>query len=607
MPNVIQLLPEHIASKIAAGEVIQRPASVFKELVENSIDAQAKKISIVVKAGGKEYLQVTDDGVGMSPEDARMCFEKHATSKIKSVDDLFNILTKGFRGEALASIAAVARVELKTKPVDAELGTRIVIEDNKVLINEPCACPKGTTITVQNLFFNLPARKNFLRDDSIEFKYIVDEFERLAIPHFNTHFTLTHNDKILFQLPAVNNLFSRIEYFLDSTSKDKFFIIQDTTPAFELKAYIGNPDVAKKKRGYQMIFINQRYVKNNYLSHAVYEAFKGLIPPDDHPQFFLFLNIHPSRVDWNIHPAKIEARLLDEKMIYPFLVSVIKKGLGVSGISHTIDFTKPQDIDMRDIDIRKSAPPPEIKIDPTYSPFKSSYNREDSLGQKDKKQEVSWEEYYKIFQSGKTTTDEPSIEQSQLDIATAPTSIIECFQWINKYIVCSINEKLLIIDQHRAHEKIIYEKLKNTKQNISAQTLLFPLNIDLSPNDFILMKELMPIFKENGFDIEEFGTSSIIVNAYPDIIQTQEIKHVIENTLENFRINQIAEIKDIKENFIRSVAKSMAVQYGQILTKPEMLKLITELLALNDFTFSPTGKRIFREIDREEINGYFKK
>jgi DNA mismatch repair protein MutL len=262
---------------------------------------------------------------------------------------------------------------------------------------------------------------------------------------------------------------------------------------------------------------------------------------------------------------------------------------------------------MRDIDIRKSASPPEIKIDPNYSPFKSSYNREDSLGQKDKKQEVSWEEYYKIFQSGKTTTDEPNIEQSQLDIATAPTSIIECFQWINKYIVCSINEKLLIIDQHRAHEKIIYEKLKNTKQNISAQTLLFPLNIDLSPNDFILMKELMPIFKENGFDIEEFGTSSIIVNAYPDVIQTQEIKHVIENTLENFRINQIAEIKDIRENFIRSVAKSMAVQYGQILTKPEMLKLITELLALNDFTFSPTGKRIFKEIDREEISGYFKK
>jgi len=600
MPNLIQLLPEHIASKIAAGEVIQRPSSVFKELVENSIDANATKIDVIVKEGGKDFLQVSDNGIGMSPEDARMCFEKHATSKIKSVDDLFNILTKGFRGEALASIAAVARVELKTKPEDAELGTKIVIEDGKVLINEPCACQKGTTISVQNLFFNLPARKNFLKDDAIEFKHIVDEFERLAIPHYNIHYTLTHNDKMVFNLPSTNNLFSRLEYFIDNTSKEKFISIQDSTPAFELKAYIGNPEVAKKKRSYQMIFINNRFVKNNFLTHAVYEAFKGLIPPDYHPQFFLFFNIHPSRIDWYIHPAKIEARLLDEKLIYPFLVSVIKKGLGVSGITQTIEFSKPPDIDMRDIDSKKTAPPPEIKIDPNYSPFRSSST---SSSSSQKVSSASWEEYYKIFQESKSPANTIKQESLNLDI----TSTIECFQWAGKYIVCNFKESLLIIDQHRAHEKILYEKLKNYRHNISSQQILFPIHVDLSPNDFTLILQLFPEFRELGFQIDEFGNNSVIINAYPDIINPNEIKEVIENSLENFRINQITELKDVHENFYRSLAKSSAIKYGHILTKSEMMKLIEDLFALEDYLYSPSGKIILKEISKDEINSFFKK
>ncbi|GIV29177.1 MAG: DNA mismatch repair protein MutL [Bacteroidia bacterium] len=603
MPNVIQLLPEHIANKIAAGEVIQRPSSVFKELVENSIDAQADKINIIVKDGGKTYIQVTDNGTGMSPEDARMCFEKHATSKIKTTDDLFNILTKGFRGEALASIAAVAKVELKTKTEDAELGTRIVIEDHKVLINEPCACPKGTSISVQNLFFNLPARKNFLKDDAIEFKHILDEFERLAIPHFNIHFTLTHNDKLIHHLPIVNNLFTRIEHFIDNTSKNKFISIQNSTPAFDLKAYIGSPEIARKKRTYQMIFINNRYIKNNYLAHAVYEAFKNLIPPDYHPPFFLFFTIDPSRIDWNIHPAKIEARLLDEKIIYPFLVSVIKKGLGVSGITHTIEFSSPPDIDMRDIDPHKTAPPPQIKTDPYYNPFKTTTGTSAS-----KPGSAAWEEYYKIFQESPShhyPPVQPNIEFPENKKNSF--EYIECFQWMSKYIVCNLNEKLFIIDQHRAHEKILYEKIKTTSLSITSQPLLFPLHIDLSPNDFLLLKELIHLFKENGIDIEEFGNNSVVINAYPSFMNEQEMKTIIENTIENFRINQIAEIKDIKENFYRSVAKSAAVKYGQILTKPEMLKIIEELFSLNEYTYSPAGKKIFKEIEHDDISSYFKK
>ena len=598
MPNVIQLLPEHIASKIAAGEVIQRPASVFKELVENAIDAQASKIAIIVKAGGKEYLQVTDDGVGMTPEDARLCFEKHATSKIKNINDLFHILTKGFRGEALSSIAAVARVELKTKTADAELGTRLVIEDNKVLINEPCACPTGTTIDVQNLFFNLPARKSFLKDDHTEFRYINDEFERLAIPHFNIHFTLTHNEKLLYQLPAVNNLFSRIEYFLDNTSKSKFISIQESTPAFDLKAYLGSPEIAKKKRDVQMIFINQRYIKNNYLTHAVYEAYKGLIPPDHHPSFLLFFSIHPSRIDWNVHPAKIEARLLDEKLIYPFLISVIKKGLGVSGITQTFEFSKPPDIDLRDIDIKKTAPPPRIHIDPNYSPFNTSDKKIPS---------PVWEEYYKIFQEKCLTTSAQQEDQGNLNLPNTSVYPLECFQWLNKYIICSVHEKLLIIDQHRAHERIHYEQLKSLSHTTISQTLLFPVHIELSPKDFLLLKELIPTFKENGFDIEEFGTRSIVVHAYPNYIDTDDIPLVIESTLENFRLNQIAELQDSKENFYRALAKSMSVKYGQILTKPEMLKLLDELFSCKEYTYSPSGKRILKEMDREEINAFFKK
>ncbi len=598
MANVIQLLPESIANKIAAGEVIQRPASVFKELVENSIDAQATQISIVVKEGGKSYLQVTDNGCGMSPEDARMCFEKHATSKIKGIDDLFNILTKGFRGEALASISAVSKVELKTKTADAELGTRIIIEDNIVLVNEPCSCPTGTSITVQNLFFNIPARKNFLKDDAIEFKYITDEFERVAIPHFNVQFILYHNDKLVYKLPTVNNLFSRIEYFIESSCKDKFISIQDSTPAFELKAYIGTPDVAKKKRSHQMIFINQRYVKNNFLSHAIYEAFKGLIPPDHHPQFFLFFKIDPSRIDWNIHPAKIEAKLLDEKMIYAFLVSVIKKGLGVSGITQTIEFSTPPDIDMRDIDSKKTAFQPTIKVDPYYNPFKSGTNRGNMPS---KISSQTWEEYYKIFKEENAPSQVQ--QQQSLDVSGVTNILqVECFQWLNKYIVCLLNDQLLIIDQHRAHEKIIYEKLKNSfAYNISSQTLLFPIHIDLPANDFTLLSQIIDVFQENGFGIEEFGNNSIIVNAYPDVLDTNEIKEVIENALENFRLNQMAGLKDIKENFYRAIAKSSAVKYGQILTKPEMIKLIQGLFSIGDYTYSPSGKKILKEISREDI------
>ncbi len=602
MPNVIQLLPEHIASKIAAGEVIQRPASVFKELVENSIDAQSIQISIVLKDGGKSLLQVTDNGIGMSPEDARMCFEKHATSKIKSIDDIFNILTKGFRGEALASIAAVSKVELKTKTQDTELGTRIIIEDNKVLINEPSACPKGTTISVQNLFFNLPARKNFLKEDSTELKYILDEFERLAIPHYNIQFSLIHQDKTLFKLPAVNNLFARIEYFIDSSSKEKFISIHDTTPAFELKAYIGSPEIARKKRTHQMIFINARYVKNNFLSHAVYEAFKGTIPPGHHPQFFLFFNINPSRIDWNIHPAKIEARLLDEKMIYSFLVSVIKKGLGVSGITNTLDFSQPTEIDIRDIDPKKIAPPPSIKIDPHYNPFKS----ETKPSSPSKISSQTWDEYYKIFQQNKTEHQAIS-EQRQFEVNSKSIDSLECFQWLNRYIICNANEQFLIIDQHRAHETIVYHVVKNQRHSITSQTLLIPIHIDLSPNDFILLTELLPVFRDNGFDMEEFGHNSVIVNAYPHFIDTNEIKEIIENTLENFRINQIAESKDIKENFYMSIARSSAVKQGQILSRPEMIRLVERLFSLQNYTFSPSGKRIVKAITRDEISAYFKK
>lgn len=605
MPNVIQLLPDHIASKIAAGEVIQRPASVFKELVENSIDAQSTRISIHVKEGGKSYIQVTDNGCGMSPEDARMCFEKHATSKIKSLDDLFKILTKGFRGEALASIAAVSRVELKTKTADTELGTRIIIEDNKVLVNEPCACPVGTSITVQNLFFNIPARKNFLKDDAVEFKYIVDEFERIAIPHHNIQFTLYHNDKLIFNLPAVNNLFSRIEHFIENTSKEKFISIHDaSTSVFELKAYIGTPDVAKKKRQHQMVFINQRYVKNNYLVHAVYEAFKGLIPPDYHPQFFLFFKIPPARIDWNIHPAKIEAKLLDEKMIYTFLVSVIKRGLGVSGITSTMDFSMPSDIDMRDIDPKKTAPPPSIKIDPTYNPFQSETA---PIKQSSSIPPRVWEEYYKTLKESSTSSD--NIQQgTMLDLPNdGPIQILECFQWLYKYIVCTINERLLIIDQQRAHEKIIYEKIKNHKISISSQTLMFPIHIELSANDFLLFQEIKEKFQKNGFQVEEFGTNSIILHSYPDVLSANDVKEVIENTIENFRLNQISEIKDVTENFYRSVAKSSAIKYGNVLTRPEMIRLVQELFLIGDYTYSPSGKKIFKEINREDINAYFKK
>ena len=618
MQNVITLLPESVANQIAAGEVVQRPASIVKELLENAIDAKATFIKLIVKDAGKTLVQVIDNGMGMNPVDARMAFERHATSKIKKAEDLFQLHTKGFRGEALASIAAVAQVELKTKREEDIVGQLIEIEGNKFMRQEECQAPTGSSFSVKNLFFNIPARRNFLKDDSVELKHIIDEFERVCLPHPNIHFQLYSNGNEIYNLPPAT-LIERISGLFSKNLQGKLVQINEDTDVVKISGYVGKPENAKKRRGDQYFFVNDRFIKSPYLHHSIAEAYRELIANDSHPAYYLFLEVNPEFIDINIHPTKTEIKFQDEKIIYALLHSAVKRALGKANLAPSLDFNSEMSFD---IDYTKSVSAPTVTVNPDYNPFSTNSSKSTFGGgsykqpvesdlQKHNKQ--NWESLYQNYAN---TDYKRENEHLQLERQAEQTQIehdaflAKGFQLYNKYIISAHQNGLLVIDQQRAHERILYEHYIATKDknaSSSSQQVLFPVTIELTPNDYVLLESLMPHFKLLGFEIEPFGKNTVVVQGTPAELGEFNTQEMVEGILETYKLNTFDLKIDPFENMCKSMAKSAGIKYGKTLDEQEIALMLEHLFNCENPMYNPNGKPVMMEMSKLELDAFFKR
>jgi DNA mismatch repair protein MutL len=606
--NTIALLPDHVANQIAAGEVVQRPASVVKELLENAIDAGATHIKLIIKDAGKTLIQVIDNGKGMNPFDARMCFERHATSKINSADDLFTLTTKGFRGEALASIAAISQVELKTKQHDDVVGQQIIIEGGKVITQTECQTATGTSFVVKNLFYNVPARRTFLKSDQIEQKHIIDEIERVAIPHTNIHFILQSNGNEILNLPS-GNLMQRIKSLLGSYIQKELVHINEDTSFVKISGYVSLPETALKSKKEQYFFVNNRFVRNPFLNHAIYEAYKDLISFQSHPRYFIFLELDPKNIDINIHPTKTEVKFTDDKTVYMLLTSAIKRALGKANVSPSLDFETETSFNSEPNSSARIVSPPKINYDTNYNPFNSSSsNSGDSGLQKMNKQH--WESLYEGFKNNpQTLMVSPEQDQQALESLKKEAIDFNVFQLNFKYIVSTYNQNVLIVDQQRAHERIIYEHYLNAKKDnpISTQQLLFPEQIELSSNDFVLIQGLLLEFRQIGFDLEIFGKNSIVVNGTPIDMPDSNVLQTIEGILETYKLNTIDTKIEKRDNLCRAIARNTCIKHGKILEIEEMKTMLNHLMHCENPLYTANGKVVMMEVDYNDIEKFFKK
>lgn len=602
MSNVISLLPEHVANQIAAGEVVQRPASVVKELLENAIDAGATQIKLIVKDAGKTLIQVIDNGRGMSPFDARMAFERHATSKIKNADDLFNLHTKGFRGEALASIAAVAQVELKTRQAEDEVGQHVIIEGGKFSEQNNCQCSAGANFIVKNLFFNIPARRNFLKDDSTELKHIITEFERVALPHFSIHFTLHSNTNEIYNLPPAP-LMQRIMGLFGNHYNQKLVTVEETTSYMKISGYAAKPELARKTKKEQFFFINNRYIRSPYLNTAVYGAYKDLISIDAHPVWYLFIDIDPSQIDVNIHPTKTEIKFIDERTVFVTVLSAVKRALGKANLGPSIDFDTEEYLQQQHFSGNRIPEQPKVSYNPSYNPFKQNNGFEK---QEDKNVKY-WESLFEGFK-----TDQPekvhSETQNSLEPVMRESIQYKTFQLFQKYIVCNSEDALLVIDQQRAHERILYEHYLQSKMQspLPSQQILFPEQLELNPKDFALMESLLPEFRQLGFDMEVFGKNTLVINGIPVDFENSNVIHVIENILETYKLNTIDAKLEVHDNLCRSLAKNTSIKSGKILDDQEMQLLVNHLMACENPLYTADGKSILMQMEKEQIEKNFR-
>jgi DNA mismatch repair protein MutL len=603
--DIIKLLPENIANQIAAGEVVQRPASAVKELLENAIDAGATQISLIVKEGGKTLIQVIDNGKGMSETDARLCFERHATSKISTVDDLFAITTKGFRGEALAAIASVAQVELKTKVPNAAAGTRVIIEGGEFINQEPCQANGGTSISIKNLFYNVPARRNFLKDDAVELRHVIDEFERVALAHPEIAFKLHSNTNEVYNLPQAA-LINRIMGLLGNSFKDKLVAAEEKSPDVTIRGYVGTPASAKKRRGAQYFFVNSRFIKNGYLHHAVMGAYEQLIPADEFPAYFLFIDVPPNSIDVNIHPTKTEVKFEDEKNLYAILKASVKRALGKNNLGPSIDFDVEQIVEF-DYGIKKDAlKTPQIKYNPGYNPFSDSA-KPGEIGKNTSG--ADWQDLYRDYVSpaGDNTLskqEETLFHEERPQIALPE----KFFQLQLKYIVAAFGDGLLLIDQQRAHERILYEHYKRSfLMPVNSQQELFPLTLELSSADMLLLNELNDDLKKLGFDIVPFGKDTIVIQGVPADLSALNSTEVLQGLLENYKLNNLDVKLEKGENICRSLAKNTCIKYGKELQPEEMKLLMEHLFACQEHSFSPGGKLIYTQIGLSDFDKLFKR
>ncbi|MBB4080075.1 DNA mismatch repair protein MutL [Lewinella aquimaris] len=604
--NLVHLLPDAIANQIAAGEVIQRPASVVKELVENAIDAGASEISLIVKDAGKTLIQVIDNGCGMSETDARMSLERHATSKLSTAADLFTLRTMGFRGEALASIVAISQLEMKTRRATDELGTRLVVEASEITVQEPVAAPPGTSMAVRNLFFNVPARRNFLKSDSVELRHVRDEYIRIALAHATVRFDLHVNDRLDLSLPA-GNLRQRITAVFGKKYRDLLVPIEEATDVLSIGGYVGKPEAARKTKVGQFFFINDRYIRSSYLHHAVTTAYDDLLGKDAYPFYVIFLEIDPARIDVNVHPTKQEIKFEDERLIYNYLKATIRHGLGRASIMPTIDFESDNPFSPSRT---SGAPPPVISETGEALPSKMNSDTPRTESRRHASNLRNWEMLYDDL-GMEVDTDTGEILQSRMGREeaedTPPTQGRAPYQLHHRYIVSAIKGGWLLIDQQSAHERILYENfLANLRDKPAVtQQSLFPQTIDLAHSDAGLMTSLLPDLNKMGFDLEAFGGGSFIVRGIPaELAGHNSELDLLEKLLEQYKQN-IDLQSEGHERLARVLARTAAIKRGTPLDEAEMRSLIDRLFACNQSRLAPNGRKCYIKYVVEEVERLF--
>ncbi len=599
MPDIIQLLPDSIANQIAAGEVVQRPASAVKELMENAIDANASNIKLIVREAGKTLIQVIDNGMGMTETDARMSLERHATSKIRKAEDLFTLHTKGFRGEALASIAAVSQMEMKTRMADQELGTCLVVEGSDVKKQEPVACEKGTSISVKNLFYNIPARRNFLKSNPVELKHIIDEFQRLALAHTDIIFSFIQTDEVVYDLPG-SKLSQRIVNLFGKSYQEQLAAVQEETDRVKITGYVGKPDFARKTRGEQFLFVNKRFIRSNYLHHAVMTAFENLLPENSFPFYVIFVEIDPKHIDVNVHPTKTEIKFDDERAVYAVVRAAVRQAIGSHNLTPAIDFRS--DVNIISKLSQAAAQSNDVYLEERFSTSLRSANQD------------NWEKLFEGSKNFGAPPPEPQVLRFESSannpseegpVPGAEERIL--VQLHQRYITREVRSGVMIVDQQLAHERILYEKFLNHLKNKSAESQqdLFPQAVTLTASDFALVLEMEQEIAALGFRLEVFGKNTVLINGVPANLPTGSGRALFEGLIEQFKINQSELSVPLNENLARSLAKRACIKAGQKLVKEEMRALIDNLFACFTSNYSPEGLPTFFIFELRKIESYF--
>jgi len=618
MPDIIQLLPDAVANQIAAGEVVQRPASAVKELVENSLDSGADKIQLILKDGGKSLIQVIDNGCGMSLTDARMSFERHATSKIRKAEDLFAIRTMGFRGEAMASIAAIAQVELKTRRHEDELGTCIFIEGSEVLSQQAYSANPGTSICVKNLFYNTPARRNFLKSNPVEMRHIIDEFQRVALSHPSVFFSMHHDGQEVYHLPSAT-LKQRIIHLFGNNYNERLVPVEEDTNVIKLRGFVGKPEYARKTRGEQFFFVNNRFIRDAYLNHAVLMAFKELLPEDTYPLYVLFIEIDPAKIDINVHPTKTEIKYQDEQTIYAIIRSAVKRSLGRYNITPSLDFDQENSIGhLVTPKPLEEIVAPTISFNPDYNPFNADKKIEreipflrDTGGHRSSPVPQNWDTLYEISKrdtpAQRQMHEEKSIAVDDQELNKPSEQLL--FQLHNRFILSQIKSGFMVINQQAAHERILYERFLQQLQNHSgvSQQSLFPQSITLNSSDFELLKELLPDIRALGFDIREFGKNTVVVEGIPAELSNVAENELLEQLLEGYKNNQAILKLDKRDSLARSLARNAATKAGAKMSLEEMNLLIDQLFACQMPNLALNGKLVITTVTLNELLERFEK
>jgi DNA mismatch repair protein MutL len=622
MADIIRLLSENVANQIAAGEVIQRPASAVKEMLENAMDAGASRVQLILLDAGKTLIQVIDDGSGMSETDARLCFDRHATSKIRKIDDLFTLHTMGFRGEALASIASVAQVEMKTRRAEFEFGQRVVVEGGTFMVQEAAVMPGGTSIAVKNLFFNVPARRNFLKSNPVESRHIQEEFIRIALANPHISFSMHHNEAQVFDL-RTGNLRQRISAIFGNAYNERLVPVEEETTIVRIEGYIGKPEFAKRNRGEQYFYVNNRFIKDNYLHHAVSSAFDSLIPKEGYPSYWLKLSVNPADIDVNIHPTKTEIKFQHDKEIYAIIKAAVKRALGRFSVAPSLDFEQEPAFDLPLSKLSEMPVQPQIRINPNYNPFRQEQREQELKGnglqpasgdfggrsfQTSRTDVRAWLEVHKDTAVQQEITHADSRNHPVIDLLNVFEELDDFrFVLVSPGIVAAAHARgLVLFDLPAARERILYEKFLYafSKHHLPSQQQLFPPQINLSPNDFLLVRELQEDLRKIGFDITEFGQHTIVVQGVPGGLDPGSEQATLQALLEQYRMNKDKLQLPVHENLARSLARSFLLRQQLNYSSRELRQVAIDLLHCDQPFYGVNGKVILKSLETEQLNQF---